>query len=177
MAASSRPQINRLLLPLTGLIADFLFPSARLAAKEKQTKPEFLWLNEALDRDALNIPTTEWVMARTAAECMRACDKVQASAGACTVPTLVVHSPADTMTDPILGSAAYVERCGADDKTLDLQTAVGMWHALTKEPGRDRVAERVIGWLGERCGGGGEAPRRRAATPARGSKGSARRRS
>jgi alpha-beta hydrolase superfamily lysophospholipase len=64
-----------------------------------------------------------------------------------TVPLLVLHGTADTVTAPS-GSRDLVARAGSSDKTLRLYD--GYYHDLLHEPGRDRVLADVLAWLDAR---------------------------
>lgn len=64
-----------------------------------------------------------------------------------TLPFLVLHGEADTVTDPEISKALY-ERASSRDKTMKLYP--GMWHGLTSgEPDEnvEIVFRDIIAWL------------------------------
>ncbi|XAR57330.1 2-acylglycerol O-acyltransferase [Bertholletia excelsa] len=72
-----------------------------------------------------------------------------------TIPFLVLHGEADTVTDPEVSKALYV-LASSEDKTIKLYP--GMWHALTSGEPDDNVEivfSDIVAWLDKRCGNGG----------------------
>ncbi|KAB1202985.1 Caffeoylshikimate esterase [Morella rubra] len=87
---------------------------------------------------------------KTALEMLRASLSLEASLNEVTLPFLVVHGGADTVTEPEVSSALY-EKSSSKDKTMKLYPR--MWHALTSgEPDKniDLVFADIIAWLEKR---------------------------
>jgi acylglycerol lipase len=61
-----------------------------------------------------------------------------------TVPVMVMHGTADTVTDPE-GSKALATRARSTDKTLKLYE--GLAHDLLHEPEKAQVLADVVQWL------------------------------
>jgi acylglycerol lipase len=85
--------------------------------------------------------------AHTAAELLRAIDRIQAHMEDLKTPFLVMHGTADTLTNPE-GSAELLKRSGATDKKM--KTYDGWYHDLMHEPENATVKADLIEWLDER---------------------------
>ncbi|XP_031486169.1 caffeoylshikimate esterase [Nymphaea colorata] len=84
---------------------------------------------------------------KTALEMLRTSMSLEERLNEVTLPFLVLHGEADTVTDPAVSQALY-ENASSTDKTLRLYP--GMWHGLTSgEPDHniDMVFEDIIAWL------------------------------
>jgi acylglycerol lipase len=86
--------------------------------------------------------------ARTAAELLRAMDRVREGRPRLSVPFLVLHGTADRLTNPA-GSQALRDGAASTDKTLQLYP--GLFHDLLHEPERATVLGDLIGWLEARA--------------------------
>merc|ERR1712216_272823 len=97
-----RKPINRILLPISGVLA-VLTPLLPVAAKAKNVMyPE---MRELFDKDPLCYSAA--VRAHMAVECLAVVDDTMDKASKLTAPVVVFHSKNDTMTDPE-GSVAFV---------------------------------------------------------------------
>jgi alpha-beta hydrolase superfamily lysophospholipase len=82
--------------------------------------------------------------ARTARELLSAIAQIQDHMEEVTVPLLVMHGAADTVTPPS-GSKALVDRARSTDKTLKVYP--GMYHDLLHEPEKEQVTADLVKWL------------------------------
>mmetsp|Transcript_14317 Transcript_14317/g.46724 ORF Transcript_14317/g.46724 Transcript_14317/m.46724 type:complete len:338 (-) Transcript_14317:184-1197(-) len=63
------------------------------------------------------------------------------------LPTLIVHSDHDTMTDPD-GSLEFADSVNASFlKTQEIPGCDQMWHCLTQEPGCEALFDRLTQWI------------------------------
>lgn len=88
---------------------------------------------------------------KTALELLRTSMDLEDSLSEVTLPFLVLHGAADTVTDPEVSRALY-ERASSVDKTITLYP--GMWHGLIAgEPNDnvDIVFSDIIAWLDQRA--------------------------
>ena len=95
----------------------------------------------AMDQDPLIFQKPS---ARTAAELLRAMDRVRAGTPRLTVPFLAMHGTADRLTNPA-GTQALRDGAASPDKTLQLYP--GLYHDLVHEPERATVLRDLTGWL------------------------------
>lgn len=72
---------------------------------------------------------------------------VQAEAEGITLPILILHGGADSMTSPD-GSRFLHENIGSADKTLNIYP--GLYHEIFNEPERTRVLDDVLAWCDAR---------------------------
>lgn len=87
------------------------------------------------------------VTPRIAAELMAAAADTRSRAAAFSVPLLVMHGTADTLTSPA-GSAEFVERAGASDKTY--RPYDGAYHNLFVETNREEIYDDMAAWMNAR---------------------------
>lgn len=85
--------------------------------------------------------------ARTAAELLRAFDRIEEKMPQLTLPFLVMHGTADKLTNPE-GSKLLVERAKSEDKTLKLYE--GVFHDLLHEPEHDQILGELAMWIAKR---------------------------
>jgi len=85
--------------------------------------------------------------ARTVAALIRARDRLRSSLGSLSLPLLVLHGSADTVTFPS-GSERMHERSASPDKTL--QIFEGYYHDLLDDQGHEHVMERILQWIEDR---------------------------
>jgi len=90
------------------------------------------------------------VQARTGAELLRACQRIQARQHKLEVPFLVFHGTDDALTSPDASRRLY-DAARSDDKTLRLYE--GLYHETFNEPERDRVLADLRQWVTERLPG------------------------
>ena len=83
---------------------------------------------------------------RLIAEMTSAMDNTLASAPAVTLPILLLHGEADTLTSPS-GSVEYHANAGSGDKTLKLYP--GLYHEIFNEPEKDEVLADASSWIEE----------------------------
>jgi alpha-beta hydrolase superfamily lysophospholipase len=81
--------------------------------------------------------------AHTAAEVIRAVDRIRERSAELAVPVLALHGTADEVTPPD-GSKELIEAAGGD-KTLKLYA--GLYHDLLHEPERAEVMADIIAWI------------------------------
>lgn len=85
--------------------------------------------------------------ARTAAEVIRAIERIRERSGELTVPLLAMHGSKDLLTPPS-GSKELVEAAKSTDKTLALYE--GLFHDLLHEPEKQQVMDDIGAWLDQR---------------------------
>src|SRR2546426_2018589 len=100
----------------------------------------------AMDNDPLIFQ--KGVAARTAAELLRAMEKIDAKMEDLTVPFLVLHGTADRLTNPE-GSRDLHRRARSRDKTLRIYA--GLYHDVLHEPEGVRVFADLLNWLHTRA--------------------------
>ncbi|PNT50771.2 hypothetical protein POPTR_002G204200v4 [Populus trichocarpa] len=86
---------------------------------------------------------------KTALEMLRTSMRVEESLKQVTLPFVVLHGDADTVTDPEVSKALY-DRASSEDKTMKMYP--GMWHALTVGETDENVGvvfADIIAWLDE----------------------------
>ncbi len=82
--------------------------------------------------------------ARTAAELIRAIERVQKTMTSLTVPVVLLHGTADKITNPE-GTRQLEERASSKDKTLKLYE--GHYHDLLHDLGNTTVSDDILHWL------------------------------
>jgi acylglycerol lipase len=82
--------------------------------------------------------------AHTAAEVIRAVDRIREKSGELEVPVLAMHGTADEVTPPT-GSKELIDAAKTSDKTLKLYD--GLFHDLLHEPEGAQVMNDVVQWL------------------------------
>ncbi len=82
--------------------------------------------------------------ARTAAELLRAIERIQKTMTSLTLPTIVMHGTVDKITNPD-GSRQLNEVASSTDKTLKLYE--GHYHDLLHDLGNSDVADDLLQWL------------------------------
>jgi len=85
--------------------------------------------------------------AGTASALIRGIRRIRAAAENISVPLLVMHGSADSLTDPE-GSRLLHGRAASQDKTLVLYD--GLYHEIFNEPEREGVLDDVVRWLSQR---------------------------
>ncbi len=82
--------------------------------------------------------------ARTAAEVVRAIDRIRAQSSTLEVPVLAMAGTADQIVPPS-GSEELIAAAKTSDKTLKLYE--GLWHDLLHDPDHVKVTADVVAWL------------------------------
>jgi alpha-beta hydrolase superfamily lysophospholipase len=82
--------------------------------------------------------------ARTAAELLRAIDRIQKTMSSLALPVMIMHGTADKITNPD-GSRQLNESASSKDKTLRLYE--GHYHDLLHDLGNSHVSEDLLQWL------------------------------
>lgn len=85
--------------------------------------------------------------ARTAAELLRALERIGDRMEEVQTPLLILHGTEDRVTDPD-GSRELYNRSVAKDKTL--RTFPGMWHDLMHEPEGPQIRGEIVKWISDR---------------------------
>lgn len=84
---------------------------------------------------------------RTGYEILRITSYLQQNLRKLTVPFLVLHGTADSVTDPAASQKLY-EEASSNDKTIKLYE--GFSHDLLFEPEREDITQDIIQWLNSR---------------------------
>ncbi|KAK4395533.1 Purple acid phosphatase 17 [Sesamum angolense] len=87
---------------------------------------------------------------RTGYEILRITAFLQQNLSKLTVPFLVLHGTADSVTDPTASQKLYDE-ASSTDKTINLYE--GLLHDLLFEPEKEEITESIIAWLNSRMQG------------------------
>jgi alpha-beta hydrolase superfamily lysophospholipase len=85
--------------------------------------------------------------AETAAELLKAAERLKANMPAFTVPVLIIHGTADKATRPA-GSQYFYDHAGSADKMLRLYD--GHYHDLLNDVDKEKVMSDVQAWLDAR---------------------------
>jgi alpha-beta hydrolase superfamily lysophospholipase len=85
--------------------------------------------------------------AETAAEMLKAADRLDANMPNFKVPVLIIHGTADNATRPA-GSQYFYDHVGSADKTLKLYE--GHYHDLLNDLDRELVMADIQGWIDQR---------------------------
>ncbi len=85
--------------------------------------------------------------AETAAELLKAAERLKANMPTFTVPVLIIHGTADKATRPA-GSQYFYDHAGSADKTLRLYD--GHFHDLLNDVDKEKVMSDVQAWLDAR---------------------------
>lgn len=83
---------------------------------------------------------------QTVAELVRADERLKAEFSSITLPVLILHGTADTVTNP-KGSQEFFDHAGSADKTLKLYE--GHVHDLLSDYGKEVVMSDIKIWLGD----------------------------
>ncbi|KAK4436792.1 Monoglyceride lipase [Sesamum alatum] len=128
----------------------FLLPRFQLSAANKR--------GVAVSRDAEALVAkysdplvfTGSIRIRTGYEILRITAFLQQNLSKLTVPFLVLHGTADSVTDPTASQKLYNE-ASSTDKTINLYE--GLLHDLLFEPEKEEITESIIAWLNSRMQG------------------------
>lgn len=86
--------------------------------------------------------------ARTVGEMVATAAGFPAAVGSLTLPLLVMHGTADTLSPPGGGELVY-EGAASQDKTLRMWE--GLYHELVNEPEQEEVMGEIVAWLDARA--------------------------
>ncbi|KAG0475822.1 hypothetical protein HPP92_012663 [Vanilla planifolia] len=89
------------------------------------------------------------IRVRTGYEILRISNYLQQNLNKITIPFLVLHGTADTVTDPSASEMLYHE-AASTDKAIKLYD--GLLHDLLFEPEREDITEDILKWLRARVG-------------------------
>ncbi|XP_011073157.1 uncharacterized protein LOC105158196 [Sesamum indicum] len=128
----------------------FLLPRFQLSAANKR--------GVAVSRDAEALAAkysdplvfTGSIRIRTGYEILRITAFLKQNLSKLTVPFLVLHGTADSVTDPAASQKLYDE-ASSTDKTINLYE--GLLHDLLFEPEKEEITESIIAWLNSRMEG------------------------
>jgi alpha-beta hydrolase superfamily lysophospholipase len=84
---------------------------------------------------------------KTVAELARADDRLRREFGLITLPVLIIHGTADSVTKPE-GSQFFYDTAGSTDKTLKLYQ--DHYHDLLNDVGKERVMDDILAWIDAR---------------------------
>lgn len=136
--------------PIVAVLApvfSLLFPTYQVSNASKKGPPV------SRDPEALRakysdpLVFTGSIRIRTGYEILRNSYYLQKNLNRVTVPFLVLHGTADTVTDP-LASQKLFEEASSSDKSIKLYE--GFCHDLLFEPERDDISKDIIDWLSSR---------------------------
>lgn len=99
----------------------------------------------AMDADPLIAKESQ--PAETAAEMLKAADRLTENFSKFTTPVLIIHGTADKATRPA-GSQHFYDTAGSTDKTLKLYE--GHYHDLLNDVDRESVMADIQAWIDER---------------------------
>ena len=85
--------------------------------------------------------------AETAAEMLKAADRLTGNFPKLTVPVFIIHGTADKATRPA-GSQHFYDAAGSTDKTLKLYE--GHFHDLLADIGKEEVMADILAWIDKR---------------------------
>ncbi|XP_077236209.1 uncharacterized protein LOC143877834 isoform X2 [Tasmannia lanceolata] len=133
--------------PIFGVLApifSFLLPRYQFSAANKQ--------GSLVSRDPEALVTkysdplvyTGSIRIRTGSEILRISSYLQQNLGKITIPFLVLHGTADTVTDSEASQKLY-EEASSTDKSIKLYE--GFLHDLLFEPEREAITKDIIDWL------------------------------
>ena len=128
-------------------IFSMLAPKYRVSALHKRGPPV------SRDPEALKIKYSDPLVytgpirVRTGNEILRISSFLQRNLSRVTVPFLVLHGTADTITDPRASERLY-QASMSTNKSIKLYD--GYLHDLLFEPERDDIANDIINWLSTR---------------------------
>jgi acylglycerol lipase len=132
------------LIKLSGLLSGL---APRLT--NRQISPERLTRDQEVVQRIKADPMyySDGIPARTGAELLKAMDSIQSGACKISLPLLVMHGGADTVTSPA-GSESCYHKAASDDKTLKIYD--NAYHEILNEPEKDQVMQDISGWINER---------------------------
>lgn len=128
-------------------IVSFLMPRYQFSAANKQGMPVSRDPEALVAKYSDPLVYTGSIRVRTGYEILRIASYLQQNLNRLTVPFLVLHGTADTVTDPGASEKLYQE-ASSIDKTIKLFE--GFLHDLLFEPEREAIVSDIIEWLKSR---------------------------
>ncbi|KAF3793785.1 Caffeoylshikimate esterase [Nymphaea thermarum] len=136
--------------PIYGVIAPILsclLPRYQIGGADKKGQPVSRDPEALIAKYSDPLVYTGSIRIRTGCEILRVTSSLQENLKKITVPFLVLHGSADTLTDPDASRALY-EEASSVDKTIKLYE--GFLHDLLFEPEKDLIMKDIIDWLNSR---------------------------
>ncbi|XP_042499211.1 monoacylglycerol lipase-like [Macadamia integrifolia] len=136
--------------PIVGMLApifSFLLPKYQFGGANKKGMPVSRDPEALVVKYSDPLVYTGSIRVRTGTEILQLTTYLQQHLRRLSVPFLVLHGTADTLTDPEASQKLYEEASSAD-KSIKLYE--GFLHDLLFEPERDDIANHIIYWLNSR---------------------------
>ncbi|XXG51273.1 hypothetical protein AAC387_Pa02g5086 [Persea americana] len=125
-------------------IFSFLFPKYQFGAANKQGLPVSRNPDALVAKYSDPLVYTGSIRVRTGYEILRISSYLQKSINRISVPFLVMHGTADTITDPEASQMLYKD-ASCTDKSIKLYE--GFLHDLLIEPEREEIVKDILDWL------------------------------
>ncbi|KAJ8771898.1 hypothetical protein K2173_027075 [Erythroxylum novogranatense] len=125
-------------------IVSLLLPRFQVGAANKKGMPVSRDPEALVAKYSDPLVYTGSIRVRTGYEILRVATYLQQNMRKLTVPFLVLHGTADTVTDPVASEKLYIEASSAD-KTMKLFD--GLLHDLLFEPERQDITNIITEWL------------------------------
>ncbi|KAF6146569.1 hypothetical protein GIB67_008855 [Kingdonia uniflora] len=139
--------------PIFGMLApifSFLLPRYQFGAANKMGMPVSRDPEALLAKYSDPLVYTGSIRVRTGSEILRISSYLLHHLSRISVPFLVLHGTADTVTDPLASLKLY-EEAASTEKSIKLYE--GFLHDLLFEPEREAIAAHIIEWLNSRVNG------------------------
>ena len=129
------------LIKLSGVVSR-LFPTLSTT----KISPEKLTRNQDIVEQIKADPMyySKGIPAKTGAELLKAMDTIQSGADKISLPLLVMHGGADTVTS-VAGSKSFYEKASSEDKTLKIYE--NAYHEILNEPEKEQVMRDISSWI------------------------------
>jgi alpha-beta hydrolase superfamily lysophospholipase len=136
--------INPLKIKAAGFLSRFLprFPVEKLKSGSTSRDPEVV---QQYDEDPLVYRGA--IRSRLGGELLKTLASIKENASQLTLPLLLMHGDADSMTEPA-GTEMIYNRSTSEDKTLKMFS--GFFHELFNEPEKEDIMNDVLQWLNAR---------------------------
>lgn len=125
-------------------IFSFLFPKYQFGAANKQGLPVSRSPDALVAKYSDPLVYTGSIRVRTGYEILRISSYLQKCINRISVPFLVMHGTADTITDPEASQMLYKD-ASCTDKSIKLYE--GFLHDLLIEPEREEIVKDILDWL------------------------------
>lgn len=144
---SSRLTYKRARCQVLAPIFAFLLPKYQFSAANKKGTAVSRDPEALVAKYSDPLVYTGSIRIRTGYEILQISSYLQKNLSRLTVPFLVLHGTADTVTDPEASQKLYNE-ASSTDKTIKLLD--GLLHDLLFEPEREEIVKGIIEWLNSR---------------------------